>query len=200
MIAKKINPKKITDFNRSQADLELFAVFAVCVAGKKAQQTADKVNEHFRDVATVSGKDWSKAKQLTPFETIKSLVKIRIFGGFLQTAKFGQYKRIYRALRDLAESGIDLKTCTVEDLEAIHGIGPKTSRFIIMHSRPKQRLATLDTHILRWMRDQGIETPKATPQSRKLYQKLEQKFLTLCDKCGMIPSQLDLKIWKQYSK
>jgi thermostable 8-oxoguanine DNA glycosylase len=115
-------------------------------------------------------------------------------------AKVGQYKRIYRALRDLAESGIDLKTCTVEDLEAIHGIGPKTSRFIIMHSRPKQRLATLDTHILRWMRDQGIDTPKATPQSRKLYQKLEQKFLTLCDKCGMIPSQLDLKIWKQYSK
>ena len=193
MIAKKINPKKITDFNRTKADLELFAIFAVCVAGKKAQQTADKVNDHFRDTETPT-------KRLTPFETIKSLVKIRVFGAYLQIAKVGQYKRIYRALRDLAESGIDLKTCTVEDLEAIHGIGPKTSRFIIMHSRPKQRLATLDTHILRWMRDQGIDTPKATPQSRKLYQKLEQKFLTLCDKCGMIPSQLDLKIWKQYSK
>ena len=193
MIAKKINPKKITDFNRTKADLELFAIFAVCVAGKKAQQTADKVNDHFRDTETPT-------KRLTPFETIKSLVKIRVFGAYLQMAKVGQYKRIYRALRDLAESGIDLKTCTVEDLEAIHGIGPKTSRFIIMHSRPNQRLATLDTHILRWMRDQGIETPKATPQSKKLYQKLEQKFLTLCDKCGMIPSQLDLKIWKQYSK
>ena len=193
MIAKKINPKKITDFNRSQADLELFAVFAVCVAGKKAQQTADKVNEHFRDVQTPT-------KQLTPFETIKSLVGANIFGGYLQHAKFGQYKRIYRALRDLAESSIDLKTCTVEDLEAIHGIGPKTSRFIIMHSRPNQRLATLDTHILRWMRDQGIETPKATPQSKKLYKELEQKFLTLCDKCAILPSQLDLKIWKQYSK
>ena len=193
MIAKLINPKKITNFNRTKADLELFAIFAVCVAGKKAQQTADKVNDHFRDTETPT-------KRLTPFETIKSLVKIRVFGAYLQMAKVGQYKRIYRALRDLAESGIDLKTCTVEDLEAIHGIGPKTSRFIIMHSRPNQRLATLDTHILRWMRDQGIETPKATPQSKKLYQKLEQKFLTLCDKCGMIPSQLDLKIWKQYSK
>ena len=193
MIAKLINPKKITNFNRTKADLELFAIFAVCVAGKKAQQTADKVNDHFRDTETPT-------KRLTPFETIKSLINIRVFGAYLQMAKVGQYKRIYRALRDLAESGIDLKTCTVEDLEAIHGIGPKTSRFIIMHSRPNQRLATLDTHILRWMRDQGIETPKATPQSKKLYQKLEQKFLTLCDKCGMIPSQLDLKIWKQYSK
>ena len=193
MIAKKINPKKITDFNRTKADLELFAIFAVCVAGKKAQQTADKVNDHFRDTETPT-------KRLTPFETIKSLVKIRVFGAYLQMAKVGQYKRIYRALRDLAESGIDLKTCTVEDLEAIHGIGPKTSRFIIMHSRPKQRLATLDTHILRWMRDQGIETPKATPQSKKLYKELEQKFLTLCDKCAILPSQLDLKIWKQYSK
>ena len=193
MIAKLINPKKITNFNRTKADLELFAIFAVCVAGKKAQQTADKVNDHFRDTETPT-------KRLTPFETIKSLINIRVFGAYLQMAKVGQYKRIYRALRDLAESGIDLKTCTVEDLEAIHGIGPKTSRFIIMHSRPNQRLATLDTHILRWMRDQGIDTPKATPQSKKLYQKLEQKFLTLCDKCGMIPSQLDLKIWKQYSK
>ena len=193
MIAKKINPKKITDFNRSQADLELFAVFAVCVAGKKAQQTADKVNEHFRDVQTPT-------KQLTPFETIKSLIGANIFGGYLQHARFGQYKRIYRALRDLAESSIDFKTCTVEDLEAIHGIGPKTSRFIIMHSRPNQRLATLDTHILRWMRDQGIETPKATPQSKKLYKELEDKFLTLCDKCAILPSQLDLKIWKKYSK
>ena len=193
MIAKLINPKKITDFNRTKADLELFAIFAVCVAGKKSQQTADKVNEHFTDFQTPT-------KQLTPFEAIENLVNIKVFGAYLQMAKFGQYKRIYRALRDLAESGLDLKTCSVEDLEAIHGIGPKTSRFIIMHSRPNQRLATLDTHILRWMRDQGINTPKATPQSKKLYKELEQKFLTLCDKCAILPSQLDLKIWKQYSK
>jgi|TARA_B110000438_G_scaffold236257_1_gene233269 thermostable 8-oxoguanine DNA glycosylase len=193
MIAKLINPKKITNFNRTKADLELFAIFAVCVAGKKSQQTADKVNNHFRDTQTPT-------KQLTPFETIKSLVNIKVFGAYLQMAKIGQYKRIYRALRDLAESGIDLKTCSVEDLEAIHGIGPKTSRFIIMHSRPNQRLATLDTHILRWMRDQGINTPKATPQSKKLYKELEDKFLTLCDKRAILPSQLDLKIWKQYSK
>jgi thermostable 8-oxoguanine DNA glycosylase len=193
MIAKKINPKKITDFNRTKADLELFAVFAVCVAGKNAQQTADKVNDNFRDVATPT-------KQLTPFEAIKNLVNIKVFVAYLKMAKMGQYRRIYRALRDLVESGIDLKTCTVEELEAIHGIGPKTSRFIIMHSRPNQRLATLDTHILRWMRDQGIETPKATPQSKKLYKELEDKFLTLCDKRAILPSQLDLKIWKQYSK
>ena len=67
MIAKKINPKKITDFNRTKADLELFAVFAVCVAGKGSQQTADKVNDHFRDVQTPT-------KQLTPFEAIKTLL------------------------------------------------------------------------------------------------------------------------------
>ena len=111
-----------------------------------------------------------------------------------------RYKRIYRAFVELIESGIDLKTCTVEELESIYGIGPKTARFIIMHSRPNQRLATLDTHILRWMRDQGIDAPKATPQSQKIYKKLEDKFLTLCDNCAILPSQLDLKIWKQYSK
>jgi|TARA_B100001964_G_C13993261_1_gene491584 endonuclease III len=191
MIAKKINPKKITDFNRTKADLELFAIFAVCVAGKNSQQTADKVNYYFREIETPT-------KQLTPFEGIRAMKDIKMLGAWLQMTKLGQYKRIYRALLGLIK--LDLKTCTVEDLEAVHGIGPKTSRFIIMHSRPNQRLATLDTHILRWMRDQGIKTPKATPQSKKLYKELEDKFLTLCDKCAILPSQLDLKIWKQYSK
>ena len=101
MIAKLINPKKITDFNRTKADLELFAIFAVCVAGKKSQQTADKVNNHFRDTQTPT-------KQLTPFEAIKNLVDIKVFVAYLKMAKMGQYRRIYRALRDLAESGIDL--------------------------------------------------------------------------------------------
>ena len=191
MIVKKINPKKITDFNRTEAELEFFAIFAVCVAGKGSQQTADKVNFHFREIQTPT-------KQLTPFEGIRAMKDIKVLSAWLQMTKLGQYTRIYNALLGLIK--LDLKTCTVEDLESIHGIGPKTARFIIMHSRPYQRLATLDTHILKWMRDQGIEAPKATPQSQKLYKELEQKFLTLCDNCGMIPSQLDLEIWKQYSK
>lgn len=193
MIAKKINPKKITDFNRTKADLELFTIFAVCVAGKGSQQTADKVNHFFREIETPT-------EQLTPFEGIRAMKDINLLSAWLQMTKLGQYKRIYRAFVELIESGIDLKTCTVEELESIYGIGPKTARFIIMHSRPNQRLATLDTHILRWMRDQGIDAPKATPQSQKIYKKLEDKFLTLCDNCATLPSQLDLKIWKQYSK
>jgi len=193
MIAKLINPKKITDFNRTKADLELFAIFAVCVAGKGSQQTADKVNHYFREIETPT-------KQLTPFEGIRAMKDINLLSAWLQMTKLGQYKRIYRAFVELIESGIDLKTCSVEELENIYGIGPKTARFIIMHSRPNQRLATLDTHILRWMRDQGINAPKATPQSQKLYKELEDKFLTLCDESAILPSQLDLKIWKQYSK
>ena len=191
MIAKPINPKKITDFNRTKAELELFAIFAVCVAGKGSQQTADKVNHHFREIQTPT-------EQLTPFEGVRAMKDLKLLSAWLQMTKLGQYTRIYNALLGLIK--LDLKTCTVEDLESVHGIGPKTARFIIMHSRPNQRLATLDTHILRWMRDQGIDTPKATPQSQKLYKELEQKFLTLCDKCAILPSQLDLKIWKQYSK
>ena len=123
---------------------------------------------------------------------------LKLLSAWLQMTKLGQYTRIYNALLGLIK--LDLKACTVEDLESVHGIGPKTARFIIMHSRPNQRLATLDTHILRWMRDQGIEAPKATPQSQKLYKELEDKFLTLCDESAILPSQLDLKIWKQYSK
>jgi|TARA_Y100001951_G_C11246951_1_gene243949 thermostable 8-oxoguanine DNA glycosylase len=185
-----INPQKITDFNRTKAELELFAVFAVCVAGKRAKVMAKKVNDCFLEC-------WTPTARLSPFEMIKSLLDIRIFGAYLQSNRFGQYKRLWRALKELSD--LDVATCSREDLEKVHGIGPKTSRFFLMHSRPNQQFATLDTHVLKWLRSKGVDAPKDTPQSKKVYAKLERKFLQLCKDERKLPADMDLKIWKCYA-
>jgi thermostable 8-oxoguanine DNA glycosylase len=70
-----------------------------------------------------------------------------------------------------------------------------------MHSRPNQRIAVLDTHILHWLRDQGVAAPKTTPlKGSKKYKDLELTFLTLADKLGEDPAILDLRIWNEYSR
>jgi thermostable 8-oxoguanine DNA glycosylase len=100
-------------------------------------------------------------------------------------------------------SGIDLKTCTVDDLESIPGIGPKTARCFLIHSRPNQQLGALDTHILRYMREQGYDVPKSTPSSKK-YKEVEKKWLKLANeiskKTGKTLAEVDLDIWRKYAR
>jgi thermostable 8-oxoguanine DNA glycosylase len=63
---------------------------------------------------------------------------------------------------------LDLHTCTIADLEAIKGIGPKTSRFFMLHSRPDQELIVLDIHILRYLKRRfRMKVPKSTPSGKR---------------------------------
>ncbi|NBP02621.1 MAG: hypothetical protein EBU90_21370 [Proteobacteria bacterium] len=99
---------------------------------------------------------------------------------------------------DLASRGLDLKTCSVSDLESVRGIGPKTARCFLMHSRRGARYAGLDTHALKYMREKGIDVPKSTPTGKK-YLELEAKFLELADRSGKSVAEFDLEIWRHYS-
>ena len=69
-----------------------------------------------------------------------------------------------------------------------------------MHSRRNQRIATLDVHILKWLRSKGINAPRQTPQNELSYKKLENRFLELADERGKTPAELDLEIWKKNQK
>jgi len=107
-----------------------------------------------------------------------------------------------RAILDAADriqdGRLNLRKCSPEDLEAIYGIEPKTARAFIMWSRPGESYAILDTHILKWLKEQGIENvPKATPTSKN-YDRLEAEFLDLVpeDKSA---AEFDLQIWKKYA-
>lgn len=186
-----ITPATITNYDRTEEELEEFLMFAILVAGKSAEQQAKKLDEFLkRCMYPQIGK---------PFAHIEYLTKNNWLEIHMKEFKLGQYQRIGKAFREILKFKGKLKTVTIQELESIPGIGSKTARFFVLHSRPDARVAVLDTHILRWLRDQGYDAPKATPPKKK-YGLLEQIFLTEAWKREMTPADLDLTIWKEYSK
>jgi len=186
-----ITPNKITNYNRTEAELEEFLMFAILVAGKGAEQQARKLDAFLKHC------DWHNNGE--PFEHIKSLIRHDMLDTQMKKFKLGQYKRIGNAFKGILQFKRMLRIVTIEQLESIKGIGSKTARFFILHSRPNQKVAVLDTHILKWMRDLGFDVPKATP-SKKKYAEIERLFLMEADRLKVTPADLDLMIWTGYSE
>ena len=177
-----IDPNQVTNFNRTSAELQEFILFCAVVAGKSAHQQAHKLN-WFLDTGTGE-----------PFEKIERMDLM----ARLKESKLGQYNRLHTVFQEIVY--LDLAHCTVEELEYIPGIGPKTARFFLLHSRPNQNLAVLDTHILAWMKSIGYQNiPKATPTGNR-YKEIEKHFLREAKLRNMTPADLDLKIWKERAK
>lgn len=176
--------------NFSTGELEQFLLFAVAVTGKTA-----KIVERQMAVFLSLEQDAS-----TPFDKVSCMLRKRRLRANLKRAKLGQYTKLCKSYRQIVSTRLDLRTCTVEELEAIHGIGAKTSRFFILHTRPNQRLAVLDTHILKYLRlvyDEEV-APQSTPAG-KAYAYWETKFLRCADDLGMSPAELDSQLWTWYS-
>ena len=96
---------------------------------------------------------------------------------------------------------LDLPNCTLDDLLNIHGVGNKTARFFLLHTRIGCEYAVLDTHILKWMRGRGEDVPKSTPTRKTVYTKLERRFLNVSRLAYpfLTDSQIDLLIWSEQS-
>jgi len=184
-----IDPTIITNFNRTDQELQEFLLFCICVAGKTAWQIAKKVDDLIRLSCLSNGEE----------DIFISLSKQYDLEGFLISRKIGNYKKHTRCFRELIKSNLDLKKCSVEDLENIHGIGPKTARYFILHSRENSRVACLDRHVLRWLGEKGHKVPKSTPSGNK-YKHLESIFIREADKQDISISELDLNIWNSYAR
>ena len=159
-------------------------LFAIVVAGKNATQQAKKLEEFL-----------TYAPSFSPFEKIAFMNLEESLENRLRLCKIGQYTRIAKAFDSVRK--MNLKTCTVEDLEAIPGIGPKTSRFFLLHTRPNQEIAVLDTWILKYLKNVGYNAPKSTPIGKK-YLELEQNFLFEARKNNMKPADFDIYIWRNF--
>lgn len=185
------DPERCTDYERSDAQLEEFLIFCIAVAGKNARTTRKVMGrfwQHAAEVGEVGG----------PFRILRSLSMRFNAPGLLKNSGLGCYTLKASAMIAAAHSGLDLRTCSAEDLEKIKGIGRKTSRFFILHSRPGARHAVLDTHLLRFLRDLGVDAPESTPQSKSGYARVEAEFLKLVP-AGTSVAEFDLRVWNLYS-
>lgn len=171
--------EKLTDYV-----LQYRLIYSIIVAGKTAKFAEEAMGRLCPQVAT-------------PFKFIESTIASGELEKVLRQARTGRYRLFLRALPELIK--IDPRTCSVEDLEAIPGIGAKTSRFFLLWTRPGIRVAALDTHILKWLRAQGYTAPKSTPSSGPTYRKLEQIFIAEADKRGILPRDFDYAVWSMYA-
>tara|TARA_R100000656_G_scaffold111251_1_gene83253 strand:- start:556 stop:915 length:360 start_codon:yes stop_codon:yes gene_type:complete len=113
----------------------------------------------------------------------------------------GQYGRLVNSFRDIVEIGLDLKKCSLHDLCKIRGIKFKTANFFLTHSRKDYNVPVLDTHVLKFLKAQGVkDVPKATPQDETDYNFFADQFAEIAKAMKMSVADLDLQVWKQYSK
>ena len=184
-----IDPYNITDFNRTEEQLESLILFCLSTAGKTAKvisKALDRFLEH--------------RNNKTPFQYITYLDRRGELLEKLKEAKLGKYSVLFKGYRELAYSNLDLRKCSIDDLEKISGIGMKTSRFFIVHSRAGQRYSIIDVHLLKHLKSLGYDVPKSTPTSRKQYLEIEQIFLKEAKKAGTSVAQFDLEIWNTFAK
>lgn len=164
-------------------ELEWRLLYSMVVAGKSAE-FATKALQRFLSPLAFS----------SPFQNIRYHAMHDTLDYRLRHARTGNYGKLARGFEAVAKAGFDLSTCTAEQLEAIHGIGPKTSRFFILWTRPDARHAALDTHVLKWLRYLGHDAPKSTPSGQK-YAVLEKVMLDEADRRGITARALDALIW-----
>lgn len=167
----EVAPERLTNFNRTQNELELMVTFSVAVAGKTARIMARQIAAFFGNEAN-------------PFDYLEMLYTTGLLRQCLEKYRIGMYTKMTKFVESLIAAGpLNLKTISVEDLYKLHGIGYKTAKMIVLHSQPNKRMAVIDTHILKFMRDvmhiQGL--PKSSPQSKNRYDILEEELLAWVD-------------------
>ena len=190
-----IDPNKVTNYKRTEAELEEFLLFAILVAGKKADMMARKLELFLYG----SRKALGMPSDTTPFHLLEYLIKGDMLDPVMKKFKLGVYNKLNKTFRGILQFKGRLSTVTIEELESVFGIAEKTSRFFILHSRRNQQIAALDTHILKHLEKIGYpDIPKNTP-SGKNYARIEMYFLAEARDKGQTPADLDLTIWKEYA-
>lgn len=184
-----IDPFKITNFNRSTEELQEFWLFCLAVAGKKATMIASKIDEF------LSGRNLNE----TPFEYVDRLSHSGELLERLKDVRMGKYALLELAFANSAQAGrLDLREVMPSDLEELPGVGPKTARFFIMHSREDAQIAVIDTHVTKYLKERGHDVPNGVPTG-KVYARLEQIMIAETKASGMSPADFDLAIWSHYA-
>jgi thermostable 8-oxoguanine DNA glycosylase len=185
-----IDASNITNFDLTDLELENHIMFWIFAAGKNGTRAAKVVND-LRAYWDTFSKDISTFNFIMHYEQ-HELVEL------LKDFKTGCHNHKAKSLSQLSRADLNLRTCSAEDLEKIYGIGMKTSRCFILHSRKDAEYAGLDTHMLKYLTSLGYDVPKTTPNNRKQYLTIEKIVINLARESGKSLSDFDLGIWNTY--
>lgn len=185
-----IKPSEITNYYRNEYELEEFLLFCVCAAGKNSEVQAVKLDQ-------VINRYLPFATNL-PFATIRCLNRRGTLVDALKRAKLGKYDLLSKSFTELSTAKLDLEKVHWRQLITFPGIGIKTAKFFLCHSRIDFVGAVLDTHILKFLAREHPKAniPKVSPSQIHRYQEIESLFLAECFKRKTPPAALDLQIWK----
>ena len=190
-----LDPNNVTNAARTAAELEEFLLFCIVVAGKNADQQSAKL-ERF-----LGGR--------RPFAFIRSSHREGNLDERLRDVRLGKYSLLGRSFRELAHADADLALCTWEELTRFPGIGIKTAKFFILHSRPREMQGVLDTHVLGWMADHwsgrrgGPSVPRHSPQDPRAYRFWETVYFGMVSarhhggQTAVDWAKFDLDLWKE---
>lgn len=181
-----VHPSALTRNLRTE-DLQGFLIHGLFVAGKSARHVKQAMDRFYKNPGR------------TPFDKVRRLIMKGRLRAALRDARVGNYTKNERGLREMVRGKLDLRRCSVEELERIHGISRKTARYFVLYTRPNARVAALDVHMLKFLKLLGYDVPKNTPSSLKRYEELQTIVLELADKAGMTPAELDSAVWRYYS-
>lgn len=184
-----IDPTNVTKYDRTEAQLQEYWLFCMVVAGKTAVTQARLLDAFL----TSLGGD-------TPYQGIRQAIMDDDLLDMLKLSRLGQYNRLAKAMEASLAFENKMDNVTVGELESIPGVGSKTARYYLLHTRANQQLAALDTHILAHMRDLGLTTQKGTPPAGSKYDALEQQFIALAKASGMTIADYDLMVWNQRAR
>lgn len=184
-----IDPANITNFSRTVDELQEFLLFCICVAGKNAVVQAQKLDDFLSRCRTCS---WS------PFECVQELHEAGLLRSELERVRLGKYGLLEPGFLAAAKLGSQIEYATRDDLAGIPGVGLKTASFFLLHSRADQRIAVLDTYVLKFLGRQHpkMALPDSSPQQASKYGELESVFLGECLKAGQLDvAKADLNCW-----
>ena len=192
-----INPAKVTNYNRTHSELEEFLLFGINVAGKKSSVEAPKLERFLTGLRGRYGAACSDPS--SPLSLVRYAWAEGTPQGLMKEYAIAPHKARYNSYCDVLHI-VDLYTIPLNSLLKVRGIGLKTARFFLSHSREDFDEPMLDTHILSFLRDQGYsDAPKTTPSNPSVYAQYAGIFKDIARQLGKSVTDLDLQVWKKYS-
>jgi thermostable 8-oxoguanine DNA glycosylase len=181
-----INPRDMKSISRSKEGLQEFLLFCLFCQRMNADEAAHKLEALLS--WSREGQRFSFRHQLSPFAKLALLYNTGRLEQALGDLQITPFRRMFEAIPQIVH--VDVETCTVELLQCIKHIGPKTARMFMIYGRGATDLVILDEHIMLWLWNHGYAIPASSPKNT-VYKQLEAAFQQAAASFGVAPLKLD---------